>query len=252
MLGDEERDLLVDLHAGGGGLGKQDRHAHLELGRFERHRKAPAETRNQPLLDAGDFLGVGVAGDHHLLVRLDERVEQIEELFLGSALAAEELDVVDEQQIERAVVTLEVVEGLVLIGPHHVGDVGLGVDVADLRLGAGVEDVIADGLDQVRLAKTDAAVDEQRVVGSRMLGYLHPGGARQLIGLAGDEGGEGKPRIQARLFAAPAALHRRRRAPPPPQRAPADPAPPRRRAPSVADGQARRWRALRCDRQSAP
>jgi hypothetical protein len=45
-------------------------------------------------------------------VRLDQRVEEIEELFLRAALAAEELDVVDEQQIERAVVALEVVEAL--------------------------------------------------------------------------------------------------------------------------------------------
>ena len=66
------------------------------------------------------------------LWRLDQRVEGVEELLLGPALAVEELDVVDQQQVERAVVALEVVEGLVLVGAHHVGDVALGVDVADL------------------------------------------------------------------------------------------------------------------------
>jgi hypothetical protein len=45
-------------------------------------------------------------------VRLDQRVEEIEELLLRPVLAAEELDVVDEEQIQRAVVALEVVEAL--------------------------------------------------------------------------------------------------------------------------------------------
>ena len=135
----------------------------------------------------GDLLRIGVAGDDDLLVRLDQRVEQVEELFLRAVLAAEELDVVDQQQVERAVVALEVVEGLVLVGAHDVGDVGLGVDVADLRRRVALQDVVADRLDQVRLAEPDAAVDEQRVVGGRVLGDLHAGGARELVRLAGDE-----------------------------------------------------------------
>ena len=39
----------------GVGLGQQDRDAHLELGRLERHGQAPAEARDQPLLDARRF-----------------------------------------------------------------------------------------------------------------------------------------------------------------------------------------------------
>ena len=42
-------------------------------------REAPAEARDQALLDAGDLLRIGVAGDDDLLVRLDQRVEQVEE-----------------------------------------------------------------------------------------------------------------------------------------------------------------------------
>jgi hypothetical protein len=61
---------------------RQDRHAHLELGRLDRDREAPAEARDQPLLDAGHLLREAVAGDRDLLVRLEERVERIEELFL--------------------------------------------------------------------------------------------------------------------------------------------------------------------------
>ena len=123
------------VHVLGFGLLQQDGDAHFEFRRLDGDGQAPAEARDQAVLHAGDFLGIGVAGDHDLLVRLDQRVESVEELFLGAALAAEELDVVDQQQVERVVVALEIVESLVLVGAHHVGDVLLRVDVADLGLG---------------------------------------------------------------------------------------------------------------------
>ena len=141
--------------------------------------------------------GIGVAGDDDLLVRLDQRVEQVEELLLRAALAAEELDVVDQQQVERPVMPLEFVEGLVLVRAHHVGDVGLGVDVADLGRRVLRQDVVADGLDQVGLAQSDAAVHEQRVVGCRVVGHLQAGGPGQLVGLAGHERREIEARIEA-------------------------------------------------------
>ena len=59
------------------------------------------------LFDPGHFLGKAVARDRNLLVRLEQRIERIEEFFLGSRLADEELDVVDEEKVERAVVALE-------------------------------------------------------------------------------------------------------------------------------------------------
>ena len=139
-------------------------------------------------------------------MRLDQRVEQVEELFLCPTLAAEELDVIDEQQVERSVIALEVVEGLVLISADDVGYIGLGVDVANLRIRVGVENVIADRLDQVRLAQPNAAINEQRVVRRRMFGDLQARRASELIGLAGDESGKGKSGIEARLRAASAAL----------------------------------------------
>ena len=50
------------------------------------------------------------------------------------------------------------------------------------------EDLVADRVHQVRLAETDAAVDEQRVVGTAgILRDLEGSGARQLIALAFNE-----------------------------------------------------------------
>ena len=47
------------------------------------------------------------------------------------------------------------------------------------------------------LPRPDAAVDEQRVVGSaRVLGDLHRRGARELVGLAGHERVERESRIE--------------------------------------------------------
>jgi hypothetical protein len=55
----------------------------------------------KPFFHPRDLFRVGVARDDDLLVRFDQRVEQIEELFLGPGLAVEELDVVDQQQVKR-------------------------------------------------------------------------------------------------------------------------------------------------------
>ena len=125
---------LVDVDAVHLGLLEQDRHAHLEFRGFDGHGEAPAEAGDEAILDSGHLLREAVAGDHDLLVRLEERVERVEELLLRARLADEELHVVDEEEVERAVVALERVEALVLVGAHDVGDELLGVDVADLRL----------------------------------------------------------------------------------------------------------------------
>jgi hypothetical protein len=57
-----------------------------------------------------------------------------------------------------------------------------------LAWGSIFQDLVADGLNQVRLAETDAAVDEQRVVArAGIVGDLQGGGARQVVGLAAHE-----------------------------------------------------------------
>src|SRR5713101_7209479 len=86
------------------------------------------------------------------------------------------------------VVTLELVEGFLLIGANHIGDILCGVKIADAGAGMLRENEIADRVDQVRLAKSDAAVDEQRVVRrSRMFGDLQRRSAGELVGFAGEK-----------------------------------------------------------------
>src|SRR5438105_661254 len=166
----------------------------------QRHREAPPESRDETFLDAGNFLGIGIAGDYDLLVGLDQRIEEVEEFLLRPALAAEKLDVIDEQKVERAVMSLEVIERLVLIGADDIRHVSLGMDVAYSRVGIVLENVIADGLDEVGLSETDAPIHEEWVVRCWMLGNLKATCAGELIGLAGHKGIEGKPGIEARLL----------------------------------------------------
>ena len=56
-----------------------------------------------------------VGADDDLLVRVVQRVERVEELLLRALGALQELDVVDEQQVDRAVAALE---GLHLVVAH--------------------------------------------------------------------------------------------------------------------------------------
>src|SRR6266508_2279801 len=85
------------------------------------------------------------------------------------------------------VVTLELVEGFLLIGANHIGDILRGVKIADAGAGMLRENEVADRMDQVRLAKTHATVDEQRIVRrSRMFGDLQ----RRAAGAGGFAGSE--------------------------------------------------------------
>src|SRR5690606_18726960 len=61
-----------------------------------------------------------------------------------------------------------------------------------------LQDRIADGMHQVRLAETDAAVDEQRIVrGAGVLPDLHGGRTGKLVALALDEAVERERGVQA-------------------------------------------------------
>ena len=146
VLGDEERDFLRELERHGFGLLEDDRHPHFLLGRFDGHGQAPGKAGFEALVDSREVLRIGVAGDDQLLVRFDQGVERIEELFLGAVLAGEELNIVDEEQIQGMVIALELVEGFLLIGPDDIRDVLRGVEIAHPGARMLLKHVIADGV----------------------------------------------------------------------------------------------------------
>ena len=76
------------------------------------------------------------------------------------------------------------------------------MDVADLHGRIISQHLVADRMNQMRLAQTHAAVQEQRVVGTaRIARDLNRGRASQLVGFAGHEAVEGQCLIDAALIA---------------------------------------------------
>ena len=119
---------------------------------------------------------------------LVERVERVEELLLRAVAAGEEVDVVDDQQVDVAVAMAELVHVAGLDGVDELVDEAVAGQIEDARRRLALEHLLADGLQQVRLAQPDAAVDEQRVVRlARLLGDGDARGVRQAVARAGDE-----------------------------------------------------------------
>jgi len=178
-----------------------DGDAHFEFGRLDGDSQPRVEARDQAVVDTRNFLRVGIAGDNHLSLVGHQGFEGVEEFFLGARFAGKELNIVDQQQVERVVIAFELVESLALVGFHHVRYVLFRMDVANPRVGVFVEHLVADGVDQVGFTQADAAVQKQRVIrNARIAGHLDGGGAGQLVGFTGDEVVEGQHRVQLGAF----------------------------------------------------
>ena len=159
-------------------------------------------------------MGRLVGGQDDLLVLHVQGVEGVEELLQGLLLAAQELDVVEQEDVDLAVAVLEAVHVAVGHGGDEVGDELLAGDVLDADAGVELARVVADGVQQVGLAQARSAVDEQGVVGAlvvvdgqvegvevrpgRGLGDGEGRGPGQAVGGALDVGVEGVARVEAR------------------------------------------------------
>src|SRR5688572_30641834 len=113
----------------------------------------------------------------------------MEENILGLFLAGEELHVIDDQQIDRAVHVRELINTVVLdrIDEFYSKPVRRGIEHSRTRIL--LNDQIADSLDQVGLAQTNITVDHERVIAcaTRIIRYGNTRRARKLIGLASDD-----------------------------------------------------------------
>ena len=144
---------------------------------------------------SGISLGAESEVSDDLLAGFVELVEGVEELLLRPLLARDELDVVDQEDVDGAVLGAELGDAVVADRVDELVGEALGREVehAQARVEAG--DLVADRVQQVGLAEADAAVDEERVVGlRRQLGDGLAGGLGELVGVADDEGVEGVAR----------------------------------------------------------
>src|SRR5712671_985784 len=146
------------------GLLLEDRHPGLEVGGLDVGDEAPLEAGAQALLDLRDLLGSGVGGDDDLLPGLVEIVEGVEELLLGALFARDELDVVDEEEIDGAVLGPELRGAIVADGVDEIVREALGGEIEQAKGWVETRDLVTDRVQEMRLAETDAAVDEERVV----------------------------------------------------------------------------------------
>ena len=179
------------------GLGPEDRDPRLEVRRGEVGDQAPLEPAAQPLLEGHDRLRRPVGRQHDLLAVLVDRVERVEELFLGPLLVGDELDVVDEEEVDPPVAGTELVDlALLDRGDELVGEL-LARRVDDPLARELGDDLVADRVHQVGLAEAHPAVQEERVVGvARALGDRQAGGVGQPVGRPDDEVGEGVARVE--------------------------------------------------------
>jgi len=197
-LGKELEDTGLELDGEGLGFFAENRETRLDVGRLKLGGQTPFEAGDEALLEIGDFRRRAVAGEDDLLVPIEECVEGVEEFLLGTFLAGEELDIVDEEEISLAIALAKFDEGIVLDGIDELVGEFLRREIHHLATGAALGDLLADGLHEMGLAETDAAIDEEGVISAgRRLGDSEGGGVGELVVGADDEGGEGVARIHA-------------------------------------------------------
>ena len=98
---------------------------------------------------------------------VEKRIECVKEFLLGPLLATEKLDVVNQKKIGLAITLPEFDQIAVLDRVDELVDEQFTGDINHLHVFLLGPDVLADGLHQVGLAKTDTAINEQRVVRAR-------------------------------------------------------------------------------------
>ena len=165
----------------------QDGQAGLAGERLDVDAEAAGEPRHHAGLEAVDFAGGAVGGEHDLLLLVAQGVEGVEELLLDLGLLGQEMDVVDQEQVGHAEAVAEILELAVLQGVD-VGDEELLAGGVDHGVAAVLDDGVGDGLEQVGLAQPGAAVDEERV--DRLAGVLADidrGGIGEVVAIAHHE-----------------------------------------------------------------
>src|SRR5580704_8553151 len=130
---------------------------------------------------------------------VEKRIERVKEFFLGTLLASEKLDVVDQEEIDLAIALSEFDQITVLDRVDELIDEQFTGNINHLYVFLLGPNVLANGLHQVGLAKTDTAINEQWVVcPRRRLRHGESGGMRNFIVRADHERFERVPWVESR------------------------------------------------------
>ena len=167
--GDVLRDILEhrvgQIHAAPDGLVFDDGHPGLVVGRLDVHGQAPLEPGAQPVVQPQHLLGRPVGGEHDLSACFVQGVEGVEHLLLGGLAAGDELHVVHEEYVRRAVLLPKFGVAPLTDGLDELVGEGVALNIDDPVVRVVLVDLVGDGVQQVGLAQAGLAVDEQGVVG---------------------------------------------------------------------------------------
>ena len=197
MLRHEFDEFIRDGDALVVGLAVQNGDSGFQLGLLQVGHEPALKPRKQPVRHAGNVLRRAVCRENNLFSGLMQQVERVEQALLRDRLVAEELDVVNDQQVYVAVEGDEVVVPVCPQRLHVVRREVVARRIQDLVV-AVLPDMVADGLHEVRFAQADPAIDQKRVEGrmARLLGDGQRGAARELVAIAFYESIEGVRGVQ--------------------------------------------------------
>src|SRR5207302_6021523 len=161
---------------GSGSVMMLDDDKQLHFRRLDVGDEPQLETAAEALLEAVDLGGQLGAGDEDLFACFVEGVEGVEELLHRLLLVAEELDVIEQEDVALlAVASAKLRHAVLLERVDEIVGERLAREIDDVAIGVLLESMVADRVHQVRLAQTHAAVEEERVVG--LAGRVGDGGA---------------------------------------------------------------------------
>src|SRR3989338_5576363 len=151
----------------------------------------------QAISDVGDSYRRPVRREDDLLVRIMERVEQVEEFFLRLQFLRKEMDIVHNEKVILAVLIFEPVRCSRLHRISIVDSKFLGSKIKYLSSRILFLEVIPDRLNKMRLPPPRVAVDEKGFIGNAgALQRRLTRGIGEIINRADDERVEGIARIQ--------------------------------------------------------
>jgi hypothetical protein len=131
---------------------------HFDVGRLQVGYETPLEPGDKAVFEILNLAGWTVAGQHDLFMGLVESVEGMEEFFLDTLFAGEELDVVDQEDIGLTVPFAEFNELIVLYAIDVVVCKLFRRNISNARALFVGGDMVADGVEQMCFAKTDTTV----------------------------------------------------------------------------------------------
>ena len=201
LAGEERADVVIDLETAVLAFFLYDGLARLKIRRLNVGDHAPLETGDEPVADVLQFPGRLIAGHDDLAVVGEEILEELEELVLSAVHQREMLHIVDQNDVVVGAVFFPELMHVVLEGKGslEIGAEVLAGDVEDPFAVVPFVNGVADRVHKVCFAKSRAAVDEERIVGSSgIVGHVVSGSVSVLVRRTDYEIGENVIAVQFR------------------------------------------------------